>query len=82
MAWAACSGVNVPAKMTLGAVVDDGTHGGGQRLIVVQLEVLRSRKGLLNDNHHRIGQTDLAALDNRDGDADLGQGSLVLRRWS
>ena len=49
-------------------------------MIVVQLEVLRSSKGFLYNDHQRIGQTSFAAFDNRDGNADFSQGSLILRR--
>src|SRR5512138_274116 len=62
----------------LHGVVQDGACGRRQELIVVQLEVLSSREGLLDLEHVGIFQTLFSALDHGDARAVGGDDRLVL----
>ncbi len=73
IACAACSGVSVPAKIPWVLSLMTEPISRGQRLIIVQLEVLCIGEAFLERNHQRIGHSNFTTLDNRDGNIDFDQ---------
>lgn len=57
----------------LNGIIQGRTHGRRQILIVVQLEVCRSRKILLDGDHIGVGQARFAAFDHGDGYTRCGE---------
>src|SRR6266508_2153664 len=65
-------------EKTLHGVVKDGTCGRGQELIIVQLEVVRGSKGLLDLEHIGIRQALLGAFNHRDARSICRDNRLVI----